>query len=441
MNEYYYRYDVEWYTVIVGLISMIIVYVCLAYKVVRILYEVVVQRLLAALYSANLTSSQKTLKILDSIKDSYITLILVMVCLKIYLLAFKMVGETEFGEFSKVMVLLFVAFAVVDGPNIIQKLTGVDAGLSSGMGKMIAGVQATRMASHMASRGVEAARELFPRYDKNEQVAGAVNAAAQSDLEGTKEADLQVQLDFLVMELEGGEATCHRLLISKCGSYENFKNISDVEKATRVFEECFERAGKPNYPRRIQAAKGYYEKYKNMSTPTVPGDTAGTVAPGIAGTINRSERMKWLFPNGTPKSAAQMQQYLVTITVPIVSSKGAESTMTLRVHKKLANEYIAIFKEMKAIGFPVRASDTAAYVWRTMATNGSKISYHSYGSVVDLNWNSNPLVYHGTGAYRPGSDPYSVTQQVVNIWKKHGFYWGGDWKSYKDYMHFTYTNN
>ena len=197
----------------------------------------------------------------------------------------------------------------------------------------------------------------------------------------------------------------------------------------------------PNYPRRIQAAKGYYEKYKNMSTPTVPGDTAGTVAPGIAGTINRSERMKWLFPNGTPKSAAQMQQYLVTITVPIVSSKGAESTMTLRVHKKLANEYIAIFKEMKAIGFPVRASDTAAYVWRTMATNGSKISYHSYGSVVDLNWNSNPLVYHGTGAYRPGSDPYSVTQQVVNIWKKHGFYWGGDWKSYKDYMHFTYTNN
>lgn len=253
--------------------------------------------------------------------------------------------------------------------------------------------------------------------------------------------DLQVQLDFLVMELEGGEATCHRLLISKCGSYENFKNISDVEKATRVFEECFERAGKPNYPRRIQAAKGYYEKYKNMSTPTVPGDTAGTVAPGIAGTINRSERMKWLFPNGTPKSAAQMQQYLVTITVPIVSSKGAESTMTLRVHKMLANEYIAIFKEMKAIGFPVRASDTAAYVWRTMATNGSKISYHSYGSVVDLNWNSNPLVYHGTGAYRPGSDPYSVTQQVVNIWKKHGFYWGGDWKSYKDYMHFTYTNN
>lgn len=108
LNEYYYRYDVEWFTVIVGLVSLIIVYVCLAYKVVRILYEVVVQRLLAALYSANLSSGQKTLKILDSIKDSYITLILVMVCLKIYLLAFKMVGETQFAAFSKVMLLFFL---------------------------------------------------------------------------------------------------------------------------------------------------------------------------------------------------------------------------------------------------------------------------------------------------------------------------------------------
>lgn len=195
LNEYYYRYDVEWFTVIVGLVSLIIVYVCLAYKVVRILYEVVVQRLLAALYSANLSSGQKTLKILDSIKDSYITLILVMVCLKIYLLAFKMVGETQFAAFSKVMLLFFLALAVADGPNIIQKLTGVDAGLSSGMGKIIAGVQATRMMSTMTSHGARSLKNLF-HDEKNEPVTGKiVNAAAQSDLEGTGEAQGAVPPD------------------------------------------------------------------------------------------------------------------------------------------------------------------------------------------------------------------------------------------------------
>lgn len=195
LNEYYYRYDVEWFTVIVGLVSLIIVYVCLAYKVVRILYEVVVQRLLAALYSANLSSGQKTLKILDSIKDSYITLILVMVCLKIYLLAFKMVGETQFAAFSKVMLLFFLALAVADGPNIIQKLTGVDAGLSSGMGKIIAGVQATRMMSTMTSHGARSLKNLF-HDEKNEPVTGkTVNAAAQSDLEGPGEAQGAVPPD------------------------------------------------------------------------------------------------------------------------------------------------------------------------------------------------------------------------------------------------------
>lgn len=195
LNEYYYRYDVEWFTVIVGLVSLIIVYVCLAYKVVRILYEVVVQRLLAALYSANLSSGQKTLKILDSIKDSYITLILVMVCLKIYLLAFKMVGETQFAAFSKVMLLFFLALAVADGPNIIQKLTGVDAGLSSGMGKIIAGVQATRMMFTMTSHGARSLKNLF-HDEKNEPVTGkTVNAAAQSDLEGTGEAQGAVPPD------------------------------------------------------------------------------------------------------------------------------------------------------------------------------------------------------------------------------------------------------
>lgn len=149
LNEYYFRYDVSWFSAIIALISLILVYICLAYKVVRLLIEIVIHRLLAVLYSANLTNGQKTIKILDSIKDSYITMILVMVCLKIYLLVYQFINKQNFGTFTECMLLLFAAFAVIDGPNIIQKLTGVDAGLSSGVGKLIAGIQATRMMGMM----------------------------------------------------------------------------------------------------------------------------------------------------------------------------------------------------------------------------------------------------------------------------------------------------
>lgn len=154
LNEYYYRYNIQWFNCILGLCSLILIYVCLAYKVVRIIYEIVIQRVLAVLYSANLSNSQKTLKILDSIKDSYITLVLVMICLKIYLLAYKFINQTGFSGFTQAMLLLFIAFAVIDGPNIIQKLTGIDAGLSSGTGKIMAGIQASRIAGMMMSKGL-----------------------------------------------------------------------------------------------------------------------------------------------------------------------------------------------------------------------------------------------------------------------------------------------
>ena len=176
LNEYYYRYSVEWIVAILGLCSLILVFFFLSYKVVRILYEIVIHQLIAYLYSANLNNSQKLLKILDSVKDSYITLILVMVCMKIYLLAFRFVNTLGWGQFVKCLVLLFIAFAVIDGPNIIQKLTGVDAGLSSGLGKVIAGTQLARMIGTSLPRG--AGLKSLLAGSGNESSAGNVSTVS-----------------------------------------------------------------------------------------------------------------------------------------------------------------------------------------------------------------------------------------------------------------------
>lgn len=165
----------------------------------------------------------------------------------------------------------------------------------------------------------------------------------------------------------------------------------------------------------------------------------GTIPSGEAAQINKDERLKYLFPSGVPTSDAEMQQYLTTISVPIISTNGVKSTMELRVHKKLESEYMAIFQEMVNIGFPVKASCTAAYSWRNMVTNTSHQSHHSYGCVVDLNYEYNPLI-NGANPYL-GKSEYAITSKVVNIWKRHGFLWGGDWSGTKDYMHFTYTGH
>ena len=98
---------------------------------------------------------------------------------------------------------------------------------------------------------------------------------------------------------------------------------------------------------------------------------------------------------------------------------------------------------MYKLKFRVRKRDTGSYAWRKMRTLNRQ-PHHSYGCAIDINWNSNPMIPNsmiGKSAYKPGKDKYSVTGRVVDIWKDQGFYWGGDWKDKKDYMHFTYTNH
>ena len=163
-----------------------------------------------------------------------------------------------------------------------------------------------------------------------------------------------------------------------------------------------------------------------------------SVGVGEAATINLSDRMSWLFPLGIPNSRSEMENYLTTISVEVSDQSGNISTKTLTLHKQIASEVEAIFSEMAAIKFPIK--DAYAYSWRGMASNAKNRSHHSYGVAIDINANSNPAVYWG---YSPNkSDPYYINQTVVEIWKKHGFYWGGDWsKNYYDPMHFTYTNH
>ncbi len=166
-----------------------------------------------------------------------------------------------------------------------------------------------------------------------------------------------------------------------------------------------------------------------------------SVAAGEAAKVALEGRLDWLFPDGVPSSPNEMQKYLTQITVPIINKNGKAATMILTVHKKLAEEIKKVFEDMKRAGFKIKPEETAGYNWRTMASNSSKVSHHSYGCVVDVNWTSNGASYTSWG-YHPGEDEYSVTKKIVNIWKRHGFYWGGDWSTaYFDPMHFTYTNH
>ena len=143
------------------------------------------------------------------------------------------------------------------------------------------------------------------------------------------------------------------------------------------------------------------------------------------------------------QSAEEAQSHMVTITVPVWdfadSSRTTKVTKykSLMVHENMAASIQTIFEEIYngSEQFPIK--EVGCYRWEY----GSE---HMPGLAIDINPNENCEIRGGvvtTGSYwKPGEDPYSIPAEgdVVNAFRKYGFGWGGDWRSVKDYMHFSY---
>ena len=79
-------------------------------------------------------------------------------------------------------------------------------------------------------------------------------------------------------------------------------------------------------------------------------------------------------------------------------------------------------------------------------TNGDDLSKHALGLAIDINPLVNPYIKAGITLPSNAHSYVDRTQDVigmiktnddvVKIFKKHGWTWGGDWEAIKDYQHF-----
>lgn len=138
-------------------------------------------------------------------------------------------------------------------------------------------------------------------------------------------------------------------------------------------------------------------------------------------------------------SSAEASLHMKTFTVPvwkISSGQYISSTVTLKVHRKLAEAVKAVFSEIYAIKFPIPSVYSFCYRAIKGPQACSTLSQHSFGCAIDINASYNPNVVSGDP--RNPLSPYTITPAVAEIFKKYGWDWGGNWTSNKDYMHFEY---
>jgi len=99
-----------------------------------------------------------------------------------------------------------------------------------------------------------------------------------------------------------------------------------------------------------------------------------------------------------------------------------------RCHRLLVDNFRQAFTELKNQGLDnVVRSYSGIYARRSIRGQGSHPSTHSWGIAVDLESEKYPL----------GSD-LRFPNEVIAVFAKAGFSYGGDFKSRRDPMHFQY---
>lgn len=239
--------------------------------------------------------------------------------------------------------------------------------------------------------------------------------------------DLGNQLEFIWYELNETP--------SMLGAIKSAKSASD---ATLAFQNQFERCGSAAacaQSNRLANAQKVLNKYGNGGSSGSSSASSGGCQSSNNGTCEVSspivtrqysqEELKKLFGNpGTASSHSDMDKNLTTV-------KFLDKSVS--VHKKIAGCLEAVSNDIKSKSIRYTIKDMGCY--RFDSDNGSSNiglrSYHTYGVACDINPSTNPFT-------SGGSAPYDMPKEYIKIFKDHGFTWGGDWHSVKDYMHFEF---
>lgn len=176
-KEYYYRYYINFLCLISALavVGATLIFTC--FKLGRIIFELAYNKLLAILVApADIGNGQRTKQIVQNIFSMFIVTFLIAVLLKFYVLFVGMCVKIK--GIQSVILMIAGSFAVIEGPNIVERVFGVDAGLHSGfktiMSAYLAGKAVTGGAAAIGKTAGKAMDTVGKVGKKAENMAGAV---------------------------------------------------------------------------------------------------------------------------------------------------------------------------------------------------------------------------------------------------------------------------
>ena len=160
-DGYYYRYDIDYWPCLIELAAMALAIIYSSIKVCRILWELAVYRVLAMFFAAgDLHNGNRMKEIIKATAAAFIVIAVNAILLKFFTIFSVWLTSQNFDGFTKSIMLIAVAVAVIDGPNLVQKLIGVDAGLRSAAATIGSIYAAGKIAKGVGKTGAKVGSEV-----------------------------------------------------------------------------------------------------------------------------------------------------------------------------------------------------------------------------------------------------------------------------------------
>ena len=188
IEQKYYRFKLNFWTILLMIATSCFALLISAIKIVKLQYEIIfTQTLLPLLAFEDLSRGARLKKAIEGIKNSMLVIILSALIINTYFVIAPVINSKISSPFSRIIIQFALLLTVIDGPNIVQQLTGIDGGLKStaeGMvGVMLGSKAAVNAISPLAKAVTNLPRAIKNGYEKvkemSDRIMGGQNNSAE----------------------------------------------------------------------------------------------------------------------------------------------------------------------------------------------------------------------------------------------------------------------
>ena len=172
LTPLYYRYSIHFMAIIGELIVNSLVLIFASYRLFRLIWDMIYGEILAYILSGDVVSGEKTKQVLQYLLNLFWSISIMIWGFAIWREFEIWVASQYSNNFIRILLIAFGGVAMIDGPDIVERVCGIDVGMKDGMMK-------TMGAMHLMQSGLGAAKK---GGELAKAAAGAAKKAGSSML-------------------------------------------------------------------------------------------------------------------------------------------------------------------------------------------------------------------------------------------------------------------